>query len=154
MIKKGDVAPDFEVLDHLGNKFRLSSERGKIVVLYFYPKAMTSGCTQEGLRFNALLPEFEKLGAVVYGISTDSVEDNRKFAEIQGFKFRLLCDIGGNAARAYGVLKESMGTAMAERVTFVIDESGKIVEVLRNIRPAEKHADEALRVVRELRGMK
>ncbi|MEN2999414.1 MAG: peroxiredoxin [Acidilobaceae archaeon] len=154
MVSKGDMAPDFEVLDHMGNKFRLSSERGKIVVLYFYPKAMTSGCTQEGLRFNALLPEFQKLGAVVYGISTDSVEDNRKFAEIQGFNFRLLCDVGGNVARAYGVFKGVMGTGMADRVTFVIDENGKIAEVLRGIRPAERHADEALRVVKELRGAK
>ncbi|MCX8196530.1 MAG: peroxiredoxin [Acidilobaceae archaeon] len=152
MVSKGDMAPDFEVLDHTGSKFRLSSERGKVVVLYFYPKAMTSGCTREGLRFNELLEEFEKLGARVYGISTDSVEDNRKFAELQGFRFRLLCDVGGSAARAYGVYKEGSGTA--ERVTFVIDEQGRVVEVLRNIRPAERHADEALRVVRELRGAK
>lgn len=149
MMNVGEPAPDFEVLAHTGERVRLSSLRGKTVVLYFYPKAMTSGCTREGQRFNELLEEFERRGAVVLGISTDSVESNRKFAELQGFRFKLLCDVERSVSKSYGVLSES-GTA--ERVTFVIDGNGIIRKILRNIRPAERHADEALAAVKEIAG--
>lgn len=149
MVKVGEVAPDFEVAAHTGERVRLSSLRGKIVVLYFYPKAMTSGCTREGQRFNELLGEFERLGAVVLGISTDSVEDNKKFAELQGFKFKLLCDVDKSVSKSYGVLKE---TGTAERVTFIIDREGIVRSVLMNIKPAERHADEALEAVKRLAG--
>jgi peroxiredoxin Q/BCP len=109
---------------------------------------MTSGCTREGIRFNELLEEFKKLGVEVVGASTDPVDVNRKFAENYDFKFKLLSDTRGVVARAYGVLKEDSFTA--ERTTFIIDPEGRIRAILSNIRPAEKHADEALRIVREL----
>jgi peroxiredoxin Q/BCP len=148
MVKAGDIAPDFEALDHNGETFRLSNLRGRYVVLYFYPKAMTSGCTREGIRFNELLEEFKKLGVEVVGASTDPVDVNRKFAEKYDFKFKLLSDTRGVIARAYGVLREDSFTA--ERTTFIIDPEGRIRAILSNIKPAEKHADEALRIVREL----
>jgi len=148
LVKIGDEAPDFEASDHRGEPFRLRELRGRYVVLYFYPKALTTGCTREGIRFNELLEEFKKLGAEVIGASTDPVEANRKFAEKYNFKFRLISDPSGAVARAYGVLREESFTV--ERTTFIIDPEGRVKAVLSNIRPAEKHADEALRVVREL----
>ncbi len=150
MVKVGDEAPDFEAVDHRGTPIRLSSFKGKYVVLYFYPKALTAGCTREGIRFNELLEEFRKLEAEVIGVSTDPIEVNRKFAEKYNFKFRLVSDPTGSIARVYGVLREDSFTA--ERTTFIIDPEGRVRAILSNIRPAEKHADEALRIVRELVG--
>ena len=112
---------------------------------------MTSGCTREGKRFNELLEEFEKHGAVVIGISTDPVERNRVFAEKHGFRFKLLSDTDGNVAKAYGVLRKSCGgRPSADRVTFIIDPEGRIAAVIKRVRPAEKHADKALEEVRKL----
>ena len=152
MVEVGGPAPDFEATAHTGERVRLSDFKGRIVVLYFYPRAMTPGCTREGVRFNELLGEFEKLGAVVLGVSTDPVEVNRRFAERMGFKFKLLSDPEGNIARTYGVLRGEGKSLSAERVTFVIDREGRVRAVLRNIRPAEKHADLALEEVRKLAG--
>ncbi|NOZ89613.1 MAG: peroxiredoxin [Crenarchaeota archaeon] len=147
----GVEAPDFEAETHRGDRLRLSSLRGRVVVLYFYPRAMTSGCTREAQRFNQLLDEFEKLGAVVLGASTDPPERNRRFAEKLGLRFTLLSDPDGSIARLYGVLKEGTKRPSAKRVTFIIDEDGVIREVIENVRPAEKHADLALEAVRRLR---
>ncbi len=152
MVEVGGPAPDFEATAHTGEKVRLGDFKGRIVVLYFYPRAMTPGCTREGVRFNELLEEFERLGAVVLGVSTDPVEVNRRFAERMGFKFKLLSDPEGNIARTYGVLRGEGKSLSAERVTFVIDREGRVRAVLRNIRPAEKHADLALEEVRKLAG--
>ena len=151
VLQEGVEAPDFEATAHTGERVRLSQYRGRIVVLYFYPRAMTPGCTREGIRFNELLDEFEKLGAVVLGVSTDPPEKNRRFAEKHGFRFLLLSDPEGEIAEKYGVLRITRsGAKSAERVTFIIDKDGIIRRVLRNIRPAEKHADLALEAVREL----
>ncbi|BAA78995.1 thiol peroxidase [Aeropyrum pernix K1] len=146
----GEQAPDFEGIAHTGEKIRLSDFRGRIVVLYFYPRAMTPGCTREGVRFNELLDEFEKLGAVVIGVSTDSVEKNRKFAEKHGFRFKLVSDEKGEIGMKYGVVRGEGSNLAAERVTFIIDREGNIRAILRNIRPAEKHADLALEEVKKL----
>ncbi len=148
-LSPGQEAPDFEAVLHTGERIRLSDLRGKIVVLYFYPRAMTSGCTREARRFNELLDEFEKLGAVVLGASTDPVERNKKFAEKLGLRFKLISDPEGEIARLYGVLREGAKRPSAKRVTFVIDPEGRIAEVIR-VRPAEKHADKALETVRKL----
>jgi len=148
-LSPGQEAPDFEAVLHTGEKIRLSDLRGKIVVLYFYPRAMTSGCTREAMRFNELLDELEKLGAIVLGASTDPVERNKRFAEKLGLRFKLISDPEGEIARLYGVLKEGTKRPSAQRVTFVIDPEGRIVEVIK-VRPAEKHADRALEVVKKL----
>ncbi len=150
MVEKGEKAPDFEATAHTGERIKLSDLKGKIVVLYFYPRAMTSGCTREGIRFNELIEEFEKLGVVVLGASTDPVESNRKFAEKYGFRFKLLSDPEGKIAEAYGVLQRRGERVSAKRTTFIIDGNGIVVEILRNVRPAEKHADMALEVVKKL----
>jgi len=149
--RPGDPAPDFEATAHDGTRFKLSEQRGRIVVLYFYPRAMTPGCTREAKRFNELLEEFEKLGAIVVGVSTDPVERNKRFAEKLGLRFKLLSDPEGRIASLYGVLKTGTKRPSAERVTFVIDEEGVVREVFERVRPAEKHADLALEAVRRLR---
>ncbi len=153
-VEVGARAPSFEAVTHTGEKIRVPDDfKGRIVVLYFYPRAMTPGCTREGVRFNELLDEFEKLGAVVLGISTDSVEANRRFAEKMGFRFKLLSDPEGRIAEAYGVLRRGRGSRpSAERVTFIIDGNGVIRAILKNIRPAEKHADIALEEVKKIAG--
>jgi len=148
VVEEGSPAPDFEAINHLGGKVRLSDYKGRIIVLYFYPKAMTPGCTREGIRFNELYEEFSKRGAVILGVSMDSPEVNKKFAEKHGFRFTLLSDGNGDIARAYGVLK---GPSV-ERVTFIIDQEGVIAKVLKRIYPAERHADEALKAVKEMTG--
>ncbi|MDM7274824.1 MAG: peroxiredoxin [Thermoprotei archaeon] len=148
MVNAGDKAPDFEGLDNSGKPLRLSSLKGATIVLYFYPKAMTGGCTREGIRFNELYEEFKNLGVEIIGVSTDPLDDNRRFAEKYGFKFRLVSDEDRVISRAYGVLNSE--TMRAERVTFIIDRDGVVKAVLRNIRPAERHADEALKIAREI----
>ncbi|MEB3774831.1 MAG: peroxiredoxin [Desulfurococcales archaeon] len=150
-LKPGDEAPDFELPSHTGDKVRLSNYRGRVVVLYFYPRAMTPGCTREGIRFNELYNEFEKLGAVVLGVSTDPVDKNRKFAEKYGFQFPLLSDVDGKVSELYGVLEvRGKGVKSSRRTTFIINAEGRIARILENIRPAEKHADLALEEVRKL----
>ena len=148
-LKPGSRAPDFELTAHDGSKVRLSELRGRPVVLYFYPRAMTPGCTRETVRFNELLPEFEKLGVVVLGVSTDPVDRNARFAEKHGVKFKLLSDVEGKVAEAYGVLRRGKQLS-AERVTFIIDSDGVVREVIMGVRPAEKHAELALEAVGKL----
>ncbi len=146
----GSPAPDFEAVSHEGRVVRLGDLRGRVVVLYFYPRAFTSGCTREALRFNELLGEFESLGAVVVGVSTDPVDRLRRFAEKHGLRFMLLSDPEGRVAAAYGVLKSGVRRPSARRVTFVIDAEGVVREVIANVRPAERHAELALEAVRRL----
>ncbi|MET1128617.1 MAG: peroxiredoxin [Thermoproteota archaeon] len=148
MPKVGDLAPDFEGVDARGGKFRLSSLRGRYVVLYFYPRAMTPGCTREGVRFNELIEEFRRLKAEVVGVSTDPPEANKRFAERHGFRFRIISDVDGSISRMYNVLREDRFSA--QRTTFIIDPEGRIRAVLSNIRPAERHADEALKILKDL----
>ncbi|MCE4620639.1 MAG: peroxiredoxin [Desulfurococcales archaeon] len=150
-LKEGVPAPDFEAETHKGDKIRLSSLKGKIVVLYFYPRAMTPGCTREARRFEELYEEFNKLGAVIIGVSTDTVERLKKFAGKEGLNHIILAsDPQGEIAAKYDVLRKGKKRVSAERVTFIIDEQGIIRKVLQNIRPAEKHADLALETVKTL----
>ncbi len=150
-LKEGDPAPDFELPAHDGSMVRLSDFKGKIVVLYFYPRAMTSGCTREAQRFNELLEEFEKHGAVVLGVSNDPIDKIKRFADKLGLKFKLLSDAENKVIEEYGVLRRRGDKVSANRVTFIISPDGRIVKILKNIRPAEKHADLALEEVKKLR---
>ncbi len=150
-LKEGDPAPDFELPAHDGSMVRLSDFKGKIVVLYFYPRAMTSGCTREAQRFNELLEEFEKNGAVVLGVSNDPIDKIKRFADKLGLKFKLLSDAENKVIEEYGVLRRRGDKVSANRVTFIISPDGRIVKILKNIRPAEKHADLALEEVKKLR---
>lgn len=139
MLSEGDPAPDFELFDQNGDTVQLSDYRGQRVVLYFYPKADTPGCTKEACSFRDVYDEFEERGLAVLGVSTDSVEVLDAFAEKYGLPFRLLSDPDGNVAQAYG----SLGSNVAERNTFIVDEDGTITNVYEQVSP-EAHAEEIL----------
>lgn len=147
MLKAGDAAPDFSLLDDEGKTRTLREFRGKRVVLFFYPKADTPGCTTEACEFRDALPRFGKLDAVIIGASPDSVEKQAKFKEKFGFPYSLLADSDHSLAEAFGVWKEKsmygrtyMGV---ERTTFLIDETGKISHVFEKVKPAGHAAEVA-----------
>ena len=145
MLQVGMQAPAFTLADKDGKMVSLSDFLGKKVVLYFYPKDNTPGCTRQACAFAAAYGEFEKKNAVVIGISKDSVTSHEKFAEKYNLPFILLSDPDLQAIRAYGVWQEkklygktSMGVV---RTTFLIDEKGIIVKVMPKVRPDTNAAD-------------
>jgi peroxiredoxin Q/BCP len=144
MIGKGSPAPDFTLRSDSGTAITLSGLRGRRVVLYFYPKDDTSGCTKQACELRDVLPRFEGLDAVVLGVSPDSVESHVKFRDKFRLNFPLLADEDHSVAEAFGVWKEKrlygrsyMGI---ERSTFVIDEAGMVVEAWRKVKP-DGHAE-------------
>ncbi len=150
-LKEGDIAPDFELETDTEGSIRLSDFRGRKVVLFFYPKDNTPGCTQEAKDFSELLDEFEKLGAVVIGISPDTVRRHKNFREKHGLKVILAADPEHKVLQSYGVWKEKsmygrkyMGV---ERSTFVIDEQGRIDKIWRKVK-VKGHAQEVLDTLR------
>lgn len=147
MLKPGDPAPDIRLPTETGEPFRLSDSRGRKVVLYFYPKAGTPGCTTEACEFRDASPDFSGRNAVIVGVSPDPPGPQAKFKTKFGLPFRLLCDVDKEAARAYGVWKEKsmygkkvMGI---ERTTFLIDENGRIAKVFPKVK-ARGHAAQVL----------
>lgn len=147
----GDPAPAFDLPSTAGHNIRLADLAGKKVVLYFYPKDMTSGCTAESCAFQAALPDFDEADTVILGISKDSVESHHKFRAKEGLTFDLLSDEDGDVCERYGVWKEKSmygRTHMGiERTTFVIDENGRIARVFAKVK-VQGHADEVLEAVR------
>jgi peroxiredoxin Q/BCP len=141
------TAPDFELPDQVGKPVRLSHYRGKSpVVVYFYPKDDTTGCTIEACRFRDDAARFQALGAEILGISNDSSESHAKFAEKYKLPFRLLSDKGGVVRKLFGV-KKTLGV-IPGRVTFVIDREGIVRHVFSSQSKPAKHVDEALAVLR------
>lgn len=154
MVEEGKKAPDFELPDADGKTVRLSKLKGAPVVVYFYPKDDTSGCTAEAKGFTCLIDKFRKAGAEVIGISPDSPEKHRKFREKYDLGVRLLADEERKAAEAYGVWVEKsmygrryMGV---ERSTFLIDEKGKVARSWRKVK-VPGHAEEVLDAVQALK---
>ncbi|AEB95350.1 alkyl hydroperoxide reductase/ Thiol specific antioxidant/ Mal allergen [Metallosphaera cuprina Ar-4] len=145
MIDVGQTAPDFEAESSIG-KIKLSELKGKKVI-YFYPKSFTPGCTREIQRFVELYDQFVANGALVLGISVDSVETQKRFSEKYNAKFPVISDKEKKISSAYGVLNEK-GTS-AQRVTFIVDERGVVKAVLKNLKRAEDHADRALEEVKK-----
>lgn len=146
----GDIAPDFKLPDETGNPRALSEflEKGP-VVLYFYPAAMTPGCTAESCHFRDLAPEFEKVGAQRVGISADKVDKQQRFSSKYNFDFPLLSDTDKSVARAYGV-RRGPGIIPNKRSTFVIGTDGLIKEIVRSETNMSVHADRALEALRKL----
>lgn len=147
MLKAGDAAPDFSLPDDEGKTRTLQEFRGRRVVLFFYPKADTPGCTIEACEFRDALPRFGQLDAVIIGASPDRVEKQAKFKEKFGFPYSLLADSDHSLAEAFGVWKEKsmygrtyMGV---ERTTFLIDEQGTISHVFEKVKPAGHAAEVA-----------
>lgn len=144
----GEIAPDFALLDQQGVTHRLSQYRGSYVVLYFYPKDMTPGCTTEACDFRDNLARATSVGAVVLGISADSVKRHAKFAEQEQLNFPLLADETKDVLRSYGVWQQKsmmgkryMGIA---RTTFLIDPHGYVRKVYENVKVAG-HVNEVLK---------
>lgn len=153
-IKEGAPAPDFTLPASTGGKISLADYRGqKHVVLYFYPKDMTPGCTTEACSFRDLRGEFDSAGAVILGVSTDSLDSHGKFISAHGLNFPLLSDEDAAVSTQYGVWVEkkrqgrtSMGT---ERTTFLIDREGFVRRIWHKVK-VDQHADEVLEAVRSL----
>ncbi len=152
-LQEGDAAPDFELETDTEGTIRLSDLRGRKVVLYFYPKDNTPGCTQEGKDFSTLLDEFEKADTVVVGISPDTVRKHKNFREKQGLRVILAADPEKKAIQAHGVWKEKSMYGRkywgVERSTFLIDREGKIARIWRKVK-VKGHAEEVLQAAREL----
>ncbi|QNP40332.1 peroxiredoxin [Lysobacter solisilvae (ex Woo and Kim 2020)] len=143
MLDTGDKIPDLPIVlsnsaASSGTQGRLSDYKGHWLVLYFYPKDSTPGCTTEGLDFNALLPKFKKLGATVLGVSRDSIKSHQNFCTKQGFKFDLVSDVDEALCNAFGVIKPKKlygrDYVGIERSTFLIDPKGVIVQSWRPVK--------------------
>jgi peroxiredoxin Q/BCP len=154
MLTAGDQAPDFTLPTDTGEPLTLSALRGRPVVLYFYPKDDTSGCTKESCEFRDLVPRFDKVNAQILGISPDGVKSHAKFRDKYQLNFPLLADEGHPVADKYGVWQEKSmygrkywGNA---RTTFVIDAKGRIAKVFEKVKPAG-HAAEVAEAVAALR---
>ena len=146
-LKEGDKAPDFAVTDEAGQAVRLKDLRGKKFVLYFYPKDDTPGCTKEACSFRDSFSKFKKRGIEVFGVSLDSEKSHQKFIDKFSLPFRLLADTDRKLADSFGTYgeKKFMGRTYmgVNRMTFLIDEKGKIKKIFSKVKP-EEHAEEVL----------
>ena len=150
-MKPGDQVTDFELPDQDGTPRTLAGLLADgPVVLFFYPAAMTTGCTKESCHFRDLAAEFDEVGAQRVGISTDQVGKQKQFAEKHTFDFPLLSDADGSVARAFGV-KRRFGPLPVRRTTFVIDTDRKVLDVISSELNMNTHADKALTVLRSIR---
>ena len=145
-MERGDIVPDFELPDETGTPRKLSEFLAQgPVVLFFYPAAMTYGCTKESCHFRDLGAEFAALGAQRVGISRDTVDKQQQFSEKHSFDYPLLADADATVGRMMGVAR---GSGRAKRWTFVIDPDRTVVEVIRSETRMDLHADRALEVLR------
>ncbi|GAB3880454.1 peroxiredoxin [Kibdelosporangium lantanae] len=144
----GDTAPDFELPDETGTPRKLSEFLAEgPVVLFFYPAAMTKGCTMEACHFRDVAKEFADAGAVRLGISPDAVAKQQEFADTHDLGYPLLSDVDGKVAERFGV-RRKFGLALTRRKTFVIDTDFKVIETVKSELRMEVHADKALDAVR------
>jgi peroxiredoxin Q/BCP len=153
MLSAGKKAPGLKLKDEGGRAVRLADFRGKRLVLYFYPRDLTPGCTIEACEFRDELREFEKRNAVVIGVSPDDARSHQRFREKHGLNFTLLTDEEHRTAEAYGAWQEKnmYGRKVwgVRRSTFIIDEEGRIARVFDKVKP-EGHSREVLRALDEL----
>lgn len=147
--RPGDRAPEFELEDQTGQLHSLEDYRDQWVVLYFYPKDETPGCTTEACEFRDNIFAFRDLNAQVLGVSVDSVESHRSFAENHSLPFPLLADINGTTADAYGVKTRMLGMTVARRQTFLIAPDGSIAKHYAKVEP-DKHAAQVIADLEEL----
>src|SRR3989442_1262883 len=145
----GTAAPDFKLTTGDGSQVSLKDYRGKWVVLYFYPKDFTSGCTIEAKNFQRDLAKYQPLNAVILGVSVDNAESHKNFCAKEGLNFKLLADTDAKVSTQYGSTIEYQGAKMAARNTFIISPKGEIAKVYTGVKPAE-HSDEVLKELAEL----
>jgi len=132
MLQPGTDAPDFSVNDHNGNTINLKDYRGKKVILWFYPKADTPGCTMEGQGFRDDFKNFEEKNVQIFGVSLDNEADNKAFAEKFSFPYPLLCDVNREVALSYHAVK-NVDDQYAARISYVIGEDGKVLESIESV---------------------
>jgi thioredoxin-dependent peroxiredoxin len=151
-VEIGMEAPNIELQANTGEKITLSKFRGTNVVLYFYPKDMTPGCTTEACDFRDQIKEFEEVNAVILGVSPDPIDRHQKFIDKYGLPFLLLADVEHQLADAFGVwkLKKNFGKEYMgiERSTFILDKDGKLVKEWRKVQ-VKGHVEEALTYIQE-----
>jgi len=145
----GNAAPDFTLMSQEGKPTSLSQFRGSWVVLYFYPKDFTSGCTVEAHNFQRDQQKYVEKHAVVLGVSVDSVDSHKDFCAKEGLSFKLLADKDKQVSKMYGSLTNLALVKFSSRNTFIIDPEGKIVKVFTSVDP-KKHSDEVLAALAEL----
>jgi peroxiredoxin Q/BCP len=145
----GAAAPDFTLTSNEGKPTNLSDYSGKWVVLYFYPKDFTSGCTLEAHNFERDLSKYQKLGAVILGVSVDSAESHKDFCTKEGLSFKLLSDPDAKVSAEYGSVMNVAVAKLSARNTFLIDPEGKVAKVFLGVKPAG-HSEEVLSALAEL----
>jgi peroxiredoxin Q/BCP len=145
----GTVAPEFSLTTNEGRQASLKDFHGKWVVLYFYPKDFTSGCTLEAHNFQQDLPKYEQAHAVILGVSVDTAESHKSFCAKEGLNFKLLADEGGKVSDTYGSVMEYNGAKYSQRNTFIINPTGKVARVFTKVSPAG-HSAEVLAALAEL----
>jgi len=145
----GAAAPTFKLATNEGNQASLSDFKGKWVVLYFYPKDFTSGCTLEARNFQRDLEKYTAANAVILGVSVDTAESHKSFCAKEGLNFKLLADIGGKVSEQYGSVMEYQGNKLSARNTFIIDPKGNIAKVYVKVSPGG-HSEEVLAALAEL----
>lgn len=151
MLQLGDQAPDFTLPTDKGDAFHLAAQRGQAVVLYFYPKDDTPGCTAEACAFRDQYADFLDLGAVVVGVSADSEASHQRFSQKHRLPFPLLADPSGALRKMYEVPRALLGL-LPGRVTFVIDAAGKIAYIFNSLSGATDHVRKTKQVLRDLVG--
>jgi len=139
----GSPAPDFSLTTNEGKPASLKEYRGKWVVLYFYPKDFTSGCTLEAHNFQQDVAKYEKMNAVILGVSVDTAESHKEFCTKEELSFKLLSDADKTVSTKYGSVMEYNGAKLSARNTFIIDPEGKIAKVFMGVKPAT-HSEEVL----------
>ena len=149
----GTAAPSFKLVTNEGKEASLSDFKGKWVVLYFYPKDFTSGCTLQARNFQRDLEKYNKLDAVILGVSIDTAESHKSFCAKEGLAFKLLSDTDAKVSELYGSTMEYQGAKYSARNTFIIDPNGKIAKVFIKVGPAG-HSDEVLASLAELQTKK
>ena len=145
----GALAPDFELIDQAKTTHSLSKYKGKWVVLYFYPKDDTPGCTKEACAFRDDVAVLQSLDAQVLGVSVDSAASHADFAKKYSLQFPLLADIEGKVAKSYGSLTKMGPLKFAKRHTFIINPNGKLAKIYRSVKPAT-HSDEIIADIKDL----
>jgi thioredoxin-dependent peroxiredoxin len=145
----GSPAPDFKLTNNEGKQVSLGDFKGKWVVLYFYPKDFTSGCTIEAKNFQRDLAKYEAANAVILGVSMDTAESHKEFCAKEGLNFKLLADTDAKTSNDYGSVMEYNGAKYSARNTFIIDPNGKIAKVFEKVK-VQAHSEEVLAALAEL----
>jgi peroxiredoxin Q/BCP len=146
----GTPAPDFSLTTSDGSQISLKDYRGKWVVLYFYPKDFTSGCTMEARNFQRDLTKYEEAGAVVLGVSVDTAQSHKDFCAKEGLNFKLLADPDATVSTEYGSVMDYKGEKLAARNTFIINPDGQVAKVYTGVKPAD-HSEQVLKDLAELK---